>query len=143
MTVIETLKQAVSLDDRANKFASSSSLSTPTTPATTMTFVKATLSKLFILNNSQIETKDVQDETNFITTHRRFDVHYDFTRRISLPANFRHKLFIIRTGLSDVIFASTLWFWVLSDCGFTVPYRVWLSNHRSIAELTITKLIED
>ena len=112
----------------------------------TTTFIKASLSRLFVFTNPAAWSRYLSEEAAFIATEGRRDVHYDFDRRIHLlgttARDFRHKILIVRTGLSDVAWASQVWFWVASFLWLTVPYRIWFSKHCRPAELTLTKTID-
>lgn len=128
-----------------------------------ITFVKTTIARLFVFSNPAVRSRYLAEEAMFISNEGRYDRHYDFHRRLHLdtttstPAEahtgtnrtsddidvpFRHKILVVRTGLSDITWASQVWFWVASVLGLTVPYRMWFSNHCRPAELTVTKLID-
>jgi hypothetical protein len=105
------------------------------------TFLRATLAKLFVFTNPSVGERYFVQEALFKQREGRRDVHSEFSRYIRLD-NFRHKVLVVRTGLSDVAFASKLWFWVTSCLGLTVPYRIWFSRHCQPTELTVTKEID-
>lgn len=161
-TLRSSLDQAIQLggDAMSNLF--------PTENNSFVTFVKTTVSRLFLLSNPAVQSRYLMDEAMFISTERRYDRHYDFYRRLHLntttnnintgsgtllgtntttngdadDVKFRHKLLVVRTGLSDIALASQMWFWVASFLGLTVPYRLWFSYHCRSAELTLTKSID-
>jgi len=107
-------------------------------------FVKTSISKLFVFTNPTIASRYLSEEANFITREGRYDSHYFFERRLDLGGvdSFLHKLLVVRTGLSDVVFASQVWFWIVSLVGLTVPFRIWFSNHCHQTELSLTKTID-
>ena len=159
-TLRSSLDQAITLEDDAMSTLFS------TEKNDFVTFVKTTVSRLFLFSNQAVQSRYLAEETMFISTEGRYDRHYDFYRRLHLDnttnntridttsksetntnsdasdVKFRHKLLVVRTGLSDIALASQMWFWVASLLGLTVPYRLWFSYHCRSAELTLTKSID-
>jgi TMEM151 family len=104
-------------------------------------FLKVSLAKLFVFTNPVAGERYWLEEAMFREREGRWDLYCDFERTLQLD-HFRRKVLVVRTGLSDVAFASPLWFWIASLLGLTVPYRVWFARHCRPAELTITKELE-
>lgn len=104
------------------------------------TFVKTTLSKLALFaNEKSIENYRAQEESFKLLAACR-DRYTDFSTHLHVDG-FRHKILAVRTGLSDVPMAQTLWFWFFSLLGMTVPYRIWFARHCDEVEITLTKTI--
>jgi len=142
-TLLNTVEQAIQMGGTKNGNSSERLTSFSDSRYTAdCTFLMTTLSKLFVFTNPGILERYFLEETLFKEQERQRDRYFDFTRKIYIP-NFRHKILVVRTGLSDVAFASQLWFWIASLMGMTVPFRIWFSRHCQLAELTVTKEINE
>ena len=109
-------------------------------PQSATTLVKLTLSKLALFANSKIVENYKTQEQSFQQVHGYRDRNTQFSTRLTVKG-FRHKMLIVRTGLGDIPMAQTLWFWIFSLLGLTVPYRVWFARHCDEVEVTLTKTL--
>ncbi|CAB9506197.1 reductase [Seminavis robusta] len=146
-TETKSLDRAVTIGEDTDPFSCATNGGSSTTCSTPLmsggTFVKTTLTKLFWLTNPSIGHRYLMEKELFYHQESRHDVHHEFTMKLQLQnVDYRNKILVVRTGLSDVAFASQLWFWIASLLGLTVPYRMWFSRHCLQTSLNIVKELE-
>lgn len=89
--------------------------------------------------------EDIQSQESYARDEELFkrsfyDVHRDFQSYIKIDG-YKQKLLVVTHGLSTTTLTRTIWFWLFSLMGLTVPYRWYFSRHCLTAEVTLTKSI--
>ena len=105
---------------------------------TTANFLKTTLCKSAVFQNTQSMQSYHSQRRAFELAHRYRDRHCRFSTHLQI-SGFRGKLLTVRSGLSDVPLVHTLWFWMFSLIGMTVPYRMWFASHCDEVKVAVTK----
>lgn len=118
-------------------FSDQSSISTTST-ATHKAFSKITLAKLLLFANDESCYDYIDQESQFRNVWQNRDRHYDFHVQFHMDG-LVPKILAVHHGLAGPGLARSLWFYVFTCFGMTVPYRIWFSRHCTNVEVTVTK----
>lgn len=101
-------------------------------------FSKITLSKMLLFANGASYYDYVDQESKFRTDWQHRDTHYDFQIKLQIEG-LLPKILAAHYGLAGPGLAKSIWFYLFTLFGLTVPYRIWFSRHCRDLEVTITK----
>lgn len=111
---------------------------TSTSTAIHKAFSKITLAKLLLFANDESCHDYIDQESQFRNLWQNRDSHYDFHVQFHMDG-LLPKILAVHHSLAGPGLARSLWFYVFTCFGMTVPYRIWFSRHCTNVEVTVTK----
>eukprot|EP00980_Cylindrotheca_fusiformis_P002694 scaffold627_cov125-Cylindrotheca_fusiformis.AAC.11 len=101
-------------------------------------FTKITLSKMLLFANDASYYDYIDQESQFRYFWQNRDRHYDFDVRLPMEG-VRPKVLVASHGLAGPRLGKSMWFYLFTCFGLTVPYRIWFSRHCTNVGITVTK----
>jgi hypothetical protein len=104
-------------------------------------FSKVTVAKLLLFSDYATYHDYVDQESSFRSFNTR-DLYHEFNLSFHIEG-FLPKILVVNSGLGGpgTGLAKSLWFWVFTLFGLTVPYRIWFSRHCSDVDVTLSKKV--